>query len=1503
VLTELGESLTQASFMVKNNDKQYQRFRLPEGAKFWSCYVNNQPAKPERDGDWLLVPLPRGVNRDEAFAVDIVYAETNAPLKSPASSTLKFTAPRTDVPNTYAEWELYAPTTFRLSAFGGSMTVARGTTYGLHDAWQEFIAFYARILRESSGALVFIVVVVVLVASLIAFGIRRRTFTFIGLLIAIAVLGIFAALLLPATSRSKMKAQRISALGNLKQVGLAAQAEAVRKQQLTTVSAGKPRESLRGVFQQDVAGYVNASQPPISGETGIGGAGGGGFSGAIAPGEPAPAAQPMAAGIRSIRIDIPRAGQAFVFTKVLNVRDEPLSIQARVVELKTFQAMRMIGQLTVFLAGLVVWLWQWRRIQRNSFLLTVGLALILGAVGSLLIEWRVLHVAFIAGVLIVALFVFIWLVRKFWPRRKPTGFGPQSSAVPPAIAAIALLLGVSRADARPIQTSRSDVAPVAASIISANYTGMINERVAQLDVTVRVVATKPGQRVTLFGDDVAMQQFSGAPKDAKLIREGGNVAVILPQKGEATLQMKLLAKVGGDVSKRLLSFRVPGALTSLMDAMIDQPEADVEFPSAVSFKCTAAGQQTRVEAVIASGERIELRWTPRVKRAAEIAATVICQNVVMAKFGGGVVNTRATLDYRAVQGELHQLRVRLPAAHRLLRVEGEFIRTWDVKDEAGPVLAVELIKGVTPEYRLTVETETVLGALPATVAVETPHALDVKRETGVVALRSDEDLELSVESAEGLQRVDAEEFARASGQSAGGVLNAFRFLKPEFSLRARAAAVQPQIEAQIHNHVTVGAEQISVSAVVNYTIKRAGVFSLKLALPVGYGVENVGGANVLQWAERTDDGTPVLEVTLKERTSGDYALRVDLVSRFKELPKTLAIAGVHPQNAQKLTGFILVSTEPGVAVKTAAFDGLTEIPVAVLENSVGTAMSPVDASSQRVPSRGGGSSALAFKFVATEPQPAASWKLELATEALVPWLRAEIANTFTVTETLVGGRALVRYDIQNAPTKELRLRIPAAFKNVEISGANIRRRDQDGEIWRVELQNKVRGFHTLTLKWEQPRAAASSRLELGGVSADGVERETGLVAVVAQPPLQVTEAGVTNLLRVDARDWPDWAGRADGATVLAYRYLRAGYRLALDARRFDEAEVLQALVESAQLSTVVADDGQTMTVMSLAVRNNGRQFLEVGLPPGTTKAWSAFVAGQAVRPSLRGDELMVPLEQSGAGGAPVSVELTFVGTNQFPKQRGAVTFVSPQLDLPLRGARWELFLPPDYDYSDFDRGTMKPERGGMPERVSFSFGEYAQQETRKKTLSEIGWKSEVSNAKMKIAEGDIKEAYRGYNRARSIFYNDKQDKDLKELGDELRRIQSSNLVQAQSDFSGANNAAQVPVQGAAAAPQQITLYDSATAEAQWTKLQQAQESAAAKVAPLHVNLPTRGLRYAFTQVLQTEIGKPMTIQMTVANTKSANWPTRIALAVVGFLLLWIAVAVTAKRTVAAGRTA
>jgi hypothetical protein len=974
------------------------------------------------------------------------------------------------------------------------------------------------------------------------------------------------------------------------------------------------------------------------------------------------------------------------------------------------------------------------------------------------------------------------------------------------------------------------------------------------------------------------------------------------------VQFRLLVKIGGDVTKRHLTFAIPHALSSQVLLTLDQPEADVDFPTAISFKRAMDKDKTLVEAVIGSGERIELLWTPRVKRAAEVTATVFCQNTALVTFSGGVMNVRAVLDYQVTQGELRQARVRLPAGQRLLRVEGNGIRTWEIKEEklgapaslpahsntnspAGmpalpvhgdsreQVLVVELLKGTSPAWRLTVETEKVLDALPATAAVELPHALDVKRETGLVALRGAEELSLTVQSVSDLQRVDAEEFTRAGGEKADGLFNVFRFLKTDFALSVHAEAVQPQIEAIVRNNVRIGADQVSLLSVIDYMIKRAGVFALKVALPTDYRVENVTGTNVLQWTERTDNDSRLLEVTLKQRTSGAYNLRIELARNFNELPSSLAVVGVHPLGTAKLTGFVAVAADPGVATKTESFDGLTEIPAASLPDHTAV---------------GGASGVLAYKYISPEPKSAPEWKLSVATEAVESWVRAEIVNTLTLTETLVSGRALVRYDIANAPVKELRLRIPAAIKNVEISGPNIRRRDQDGEVWRVELQSKTRGFYTLTVTWEQPRASRTNSVELAGVAADGVERETGLLAVVARPPLHVQELKAQDLTKVDTRDFPDWAGRADEATVLAYRYVRPGYQLALDAQRLVEAGTLRALVDSARLTTVVADDGQMMTELSLAVRNNGEQFLEIELPPGAT-VWSAFVAGQPVRPSKREGKLLLPLERSGADDAPITVELTYVGTNSFPRVRGQMGFVSPKLNVPLKNARWELFLPPDYDYRDFS-GSMARELAAKPSLLNFSLSEYLAMEKSSKAWSQAEMRKDVSAAQSNLDAGNVREAVANYKRAKFNRYAGKSEADeVEKLEVQLRNVQAGNLIQAQQEFSANNSIAPGVQLQQTVAGQNPVQYDNAAAEEQWTKLAQAQEVSAAKVQPLHVNLPLRGLRYAFTQVLQTEENKPMTIELSAVNTKTGNWLKRAGMGLAGFLALWGMVALVAAK--------
>jgi len=112
---------------VRNNQRNFVKITLPEGAIVWSASLAGKPVRPGQSPDGsLLLPLEksRGADDAPAFEIEILYATKTAPWEEKGHERL--TLPSVDLPISRTGLLLYYPPRFRITAEPGTF---RGEQY------------------------------------------------------------------------------------------------------------------------------------------------------------------------------------------------------------------------------------------------------------------------------------------------------------------------------------------------------------------------------------------------------------------------------------------------------------------------------------------------------------------------------------------------------------------------------------------------------------------------------------------------------------------------------------------------------------------------------------------------------------------------------------------------------------------------------------------------------------------------------------------------------------------------------------------------------------------------------------------------------------------------------------------------------------------------------------------------------------------------------------------------------------------------------------------------------------------------------------------------------------------------------------------------------------------------------------------------------------------------------------------------------------------------------
>lgn len=813
--------------------------------------------------------------------------------------------------------------------------------------------------------------------------------------------------------------------------------------------------------------------------------------------------------------------------------------------------------------------------------------------------------------------------------------------------------------------------PVDAVITASRYVGTIEGDLARIRATYIVqVLGKPWVELPLEFGDAAVGQVQGGGDKVLLRGTGeGTYALLLGEGGEQTVTLELLARVRSTPEGREFSLTVPPVGLTTFELTVPEGEQTIELtPRLVMQKRGGDAGTTTVQANLGATRKITARWHPRTSLKPEMELLASASSRQLVTIEGGYVHHDAWLTYEVLRGTMSGVRIAAPVGARILDVTADVgVRRWEAQGEAGrQMIAVEFLAPVEQRVTVEVHTERMFGEASEGVAGIDPdggvhgiHALDVVRESGQVAVRVAEALELTVEEQQGVTRIAAEDVdARLKPAAA----TAFRYYAPQLRLVVRARPVEPRVQVAHATRLVFEEDELRLQAELAYQIERAGVFEVRLRVPENVVIDDV--QSPLRQEDSFDEAARILTVKLQQATLGALTLVVRGHQPFEtgRAPVEQDLPLLEPLDVVRETGTVSVWAPPGIEVVTnaAAVQSAQPAPVptdgqvegeAELRSTWSYTRRPVriPVTTTRRPTR---LSATAATTIDVQPE----------TVEVTTWLdyRVEFAGIDTVRVWVpegVSAGVQIEAEATGPASAEIQQKSPGPAVNGWVP-------------WTVVWQRKVVGVQRLRVQYRltpgaapadaaAPAAGAAQPITLLLIRPDGkpatadgadaipLTRLQGEVRVLKDSTLSVTvDASGGDVEPIDLRELTLLP--TDGA--LAFRYHRqpeeGGIQIAVTRLRPEVQEVTPTVVEQGVVEIATARHTAAVFRCRYLVKTVERQRLRIDLPKDL-EVLGVFVDGS--------EEKLQALDAAEAG--PAQEDVTAYAVNIGRRGRSEEPFV------------------------------------------------------------------------------------------------------------------------------------------------------------------------------------------------------------------------------------------------------
>ena len=769
-----------------------------------------------------------------------------------------------------------------------------------------------------------------------------------------------------------------------------------------------------------------------------------------------------------------------------------------------------------------------------------------------------------------------------------------------------------------------------------------------------------GGQARLLAGDVALE---GLPKSKyfDISYEHGAYILKAERKGTFPLELNFKARISEKAGWQTVSFRTISSMVRKLNLSNISEKSEVTITGASSI----VRNGENVETYLSGDSWVVMNWKKAApKDEGKLFYSVEVNEVI--KVGSGVLSQTHKMAFQVMQGELQHIKVDVEGSGQITQVVGENILTWNVlNDGTTKVLDIKLNRPYTDSYTFMVSSNMALDSFPVKVVPMKLKVVDAIRYSGNILVVNEGSVRVQVFEAKGITQVSPEVFPMLREFNINKVnrqLFSYRYSDDAFAFSIQADDIKAEVSASVLQHCHLGNDDLTLNAEIELDIREAAVRELSLNIPSGYSLTTL---NTLYLSDtfitKKENAKSQLRIVFSRPVEGRHLLNLKMEKNDTLDATHWEIPNVSPVDMKTWRGYIGVSSEAGIRLTHNEKLGVTEIATAFYPRKL---------------------KGLQLAYRMKEP----TWKAVISVEHLDASIQAEALHLYSIADNIAYGSSIFNYQISGAPVNKLVFKADESYRNIEITGKDVRHWKKEGDQYVVYLHSPISGAYTLL-------ATFDCKLEASGLYFTGIEpldvaAEQGHVVLVSEYPWRLDEQEIDGFVKLKPAEIPqEYRLLFDSPILASYHYAYRPYTLKLGLSPYVQGSMIDQVVDYANIKTSVSGKGEMLTEVQYLLKNKGHSHLAIEVAK-EVRLWNVLVNKKIVTPIKDGVKTLIPLPQKNDPNEIIYVDLKMASVSEVSSD---VSLATPKVDAPVLLTDWVVLNEDGYKLN-YLKGNVFPKR-------------------------------------------------------------------------------------------------------------------------------------------------------------------------------------------------------------------